>query len=94
MALGSTTDVTEMSTRNISWGKGGRCVGMTTLPPSHADYLETSGSLKLLEREGPVLACNEIALTFLLNTPKVFTLIISVPKVLCRWILICRFEVK
>jgi hypothetical protein len=26
--------LTEMSTRNISLGKGGRCVGLTTLPPS------------------------------------------------------------
>jgi len=24
----------------ISWGKGGRCVGLTTLPPSCADSLE------------------------------------------------------
>jgi hypothetical protein len=30
----------EMSTRNIAWGKGGRCVGLTTLPPSCADFLE------------------------------------------------------
>jgi len=30
-----------MSTRNISCGgKGGRCVGLITLPPSRADYLE------------------------------------------------------
>jgi hypothetical protein len=29
-----------MSTRNISWGKGGRCVGLATLPPSCADCLE------------------------------------------------------
>ena len=29
-----------MSTRNISWGKGGRCVGLTTLPPQCADCLE------------------------------------------------------
>jgi len=30
-----------MSTRNISCGgTGGRCVGLTTLPPSWADYLE------------------------------------------------------
>jgi hypothetical protein len=43
MALGSTQPVTEMITRNISWGggvggrgKGGRCVGLTTLPPSCA----------------------------------------------------------
>jgi hypothetical protein len=38
MALGSTQPVTEMSTRNISWG--GRCVGLTTLPPSCADFLK------------------------------------------------------
>jgi hypothetical protein len=30
----STQPLTEMGTRNISWGaKGGRCVGLTTLPP-------------------------------------------------------------
>jgi len=41
MALGLTQPVTEMSTRNISYGgKGGRCVGLTTLPPSCADCLE------------------------------------------------------
>jgi hypothetical protein len=33
MSLGSTQPLTEMSTRNISWGKDGRCVGLTTLPP-------------------------------------------------------------
>jgi len=41
MALGLTQPLTEMSTRNISWGvKGCRCVGLTTLPPSRADCLE------------------------------------------------------
>jgi hypothetical protein len=44
MTLGSTQPLTEMSSRNISWGggggKGGRCVGLTTLPPSRADCLE------------------------------------------------------
>jgi len=40
-ATGSTQPLTEMSTRNISWGvKGGRCVGLTTLPSSCADCLE------------------------------------------------------
>jgi hypothetical protein len=31
-----------MSTRNISWGggKGGRCMGLTTIPPSCAECLE------------------------------------------------------
>ena len=38
MALGLTQPLTEMSTRNISWGgKGGWCVRLTTLPPSCAD---------------------------------------------------------
>jgi len=35
---------TEMSTWNISWGeggKGGRCIGLTTLAPSLADCPET-----------------------------------------------------
>ena len=40
LALGLTQSLTEMSTRNISWGKGGRCVGLTTLPPLCADCLE------------------------------------------------------
>ena len=40
MALGLTQPLTEMRTRNISWGKDGRCVGLTTLPPSRADCHE------------------------------------------------------
>jgi len=45
MALGLTSPLTEMSTRNISWGggggvKGGQYVGLTTLQPSLADCLE------------------------------------------------------
>ena len=43
MALGSSQPLTEMSTRNLSWGKDGRCVGLTTLPPSCADCLEILG---------------------------------------------------
>jgi hypothetical protein len=41
MVLGLTQPLTEMSTRNTSWVvKGGRCVGLTTLPPSCADCLK------------------------------------------------------
>ena len=41
LALGLIQPLTEMSTRNISFGgKGGRYVGLTTLPPSCADCLE------------------------------------------------------
>jgi hypothetical protein len=44
MALELNQLLTEMSTRNISWGKGGRCVVLTTLPPSCADCLEILGA--------------------------------------------------
>jgi len=33
-----------MSTRNIFWGKGGRCLGLTTKPPSCADCLGNLGA--------------------------------------------------
>jgi hypothetical protein len=40
-ALGSSQPLTEMSNRNIfPGGKGGRCVGLTTLPPLCDDCLE------------------------------------------------------
>jgi hypothetical protein len=42
MALGSTQPLREMSTRKV-----GRCVGLTTLPPSCADFL------KILELQPP-----------------------------------------
>jgi hypothetical protein len=62
MALGLTQPVTEMSTRNISWGKGGRCLGLTTLPHSCVDCLE------IWEPEPATLrACPGIALLALLN---------------------------
>jgi len=44
MALGLTQPLTEMSTRNISWGKGDECVGLTTLQPSCADCFEIWGT--------------------------------------------------
>jgi len=61
MALGLTQPLTEMSTRNVSWGKGGRCLGLTTLTSSYAIILK-SGILSLLEPSGSVQACNAIAL--------------------------------
>ena len=59
MALGSTQPLTEMSTRNISWGKGGRCVGLTTLTPSCADCLAVCEP-----QTRPVQACNGITLPY------------------------------
>ena len=57
MTLGSTQPLTEMSTRKISWGKGGWCVRLTTLPPSCAVVMK-SGNLKFLEPSGPLRVCN------------------------------------
>ena len=54
MALGP---LTEMSTRSVSWGKGGRCVRLTTLPPSCA-VVKKSWNLNFLEPSGPLQACN------------------------------------
>jgi hypothetical protein len=59
--LGLTQTLREMSTINISWGKGGRCVGLTTLP-LYVLIVFKSGSLNLLEPYEPVLACNGTAL--------------------------------
>jgi hypothetical protein len=64
MALGSTQPLTGMSTRCISWGKGGRCVRLTTLLPSCAVVMK-SGNLNCLEPSGPLQACNETALPYL-----------------------------
>ena len=40
MALGSTRPLVKMSTKNIPGSKGGRCVRLTTLPPSRAECYE------------------------------------------------------
>jgi hypothetical protein len=57
MTLGSTQLLTEMSTRNISWGgKSGRCVRLTTFH-LHLPIVWKSGSLNLLETSGTVQAC-------------------------------------
>jgi len=50
-----------MNTRCISWGKGGRCVRLTNLPPSCAVVMK-SGKLNFLEPSGPLQACNGTAL--------------------------------
>ena len=46
-------------------GKGGRCIRLTTLPPSCA-VVTKSGDLNFLEPSGPVQACNGTSLPFLL----------------------------
>jgi hypothetical protein len=61
MAPGSTQPLTEMSTRLFPGGKGGRCVKLTTLPPTCAVVVK-SGNLNFLEPSGPLQACNGTAL--------------------------------
>ena len=63
MALESTQPLTKMSTRCISWGKGGRCVRLTTLLPSCAVVMK-SENLNFLEPSEPLQACNGTALPF------------------------------
>ena len=58
MALGLTQPLTEMSTRNTSYG--GRCTGLTTLPPSCADCL------KIWEPQPPGLSRPVMGLLYLL----------------------------
>jgi hypothetical protein len=45
-------------------GKGGRCIRLTTLPPSCAVVMK-SGSPNFLETSGPLQACNGIVLPFI-----------------------------
>ena len=44
-------------------GKGGRCVRLTTLPPSCSGVMK-SGNRNFLEPSGPLQACNETDLPF------------------------------
>ena len=71
MALGTTQPLTEMSTRCISWGKGSRCVRLTTLPPSCVVVMK-SGNLYFLEPSGPLQACNGTALSSFIYNVLIF----------------------
>jgi len=67
MALVSTHSLIEMSTSVFPGGKVGRCVRLTTLPPSCAVGMK-SGNLNFLEHSGPLQACNGTALYFYILT--------------------------
>ena len=51
-ALRSTQPL-KVSTRNFSWGKGGRCVWLTACHPCSAETSRKSGALIYLEPLGP-----------------------------------------
>ena len=88
MALGSTQPLTEM--RAFPGGKGGRCVKLTTLPPSCAVVMK-SGNLNFLEPSGPLRDC----FTFLYDSHFLFyTFLQQVTSILTRWscyLNSCRF---
>ena len=64
MTLGRTHPPTEMSTRNISWGvKAASALGWQPYQ-LRVPTIVKFWSLKLLERSGPVQACNGISFTF------------------------------
>ena len=60
--------------------KDGRCVRLTTLPPSCAVVMK-SGNLNFLEPSGPLQACNGTALPFNIYVVKLF---VPFPVQCCR----------
>jgi hypothetical protein len=54
----------------FSGGKGGRCVRLTTLPPSCAVVMK-SGNLNFLEPSGPLQSCNGTTLPFIVLLPTI-----------------------
>jgi energy-converting hydrogenase Eha subunit C len=63
-----------MSSRVIFWGEGegGRCLGLTALFPSRADYLEILGaSINLLEPIGTLLTCLGIGIGSIIDKRRV-----------------------
>jgi len=84
MVLGLTQPLTEMSTRNSSWGGGGvRRAGGGGCKPYHLPVptVSKSGSLNLLEPSGLVQVCNGISLPCSLKDTSNCVFIFDIPSV-------------
>ena len=91
-----TKPLKEMSTRNIFWGgvKGGRWVGLTTLPPSCADCLENLEASNSRNPQGlsrPTMGLFYLNFTGFSWFPQVFSWFSCVYKQMLRWF--SRFQV-
>jgi hypothetical protein len=71
MVLESTQPLTEMSTRNISWGVKAAVRRADNLTTFMCRLSRNSGSLNRLEPSGPVQACNGTALPFTFYVTKI-----------------------
>jgi len=79
--------VDSASNRVFSGGKGGRCVRLTTLPPSCA-VVTKSGSFNFLEPSGPVQACNWTALPLHIYSIELLRFAFDFPSYICT----CTYE--
>jgi hypothetical protein len=70
MALGLTQPLTEMSTRNISWGVKAAGAQDWQSYNLHVPTVLKSGSLNFMEPLGPLQVCNGIALLTMKLTNK------------------------
>jgi hypothetical protein len=70
MALGWIQVLTEMSAKGISWGKCGRCVGLTNSPPSCANCIDIVGASNFWSPDGLVWVCKWIAFDRLALRPR------------------------
>jgi hypothetical protein len=86
MVLGLTQTLTEMSTKNSSCGKGGRCVGLTTLLSSCVDCLEI-WKPQPPGTSGLVQACNGILCLYVLYKRKAKLYVFGVSKTFGEWYL-------